>query len=112
VLVASIQARQQALEMGIRALSTAEDRQNAWYNLAILRAGNNDAPGVEAALRNAIACSPNWFKPHWTLAQLLARTGHPEEALSQARLAVQLDGGHDAEVTETWNALQRVHQGP
>ena len=31
-------ARQQALEAGIRAVSNAEDRQNAWYNLAALLA--------------------------------------------------------------------------
>ena len=30
--------------------------------------------GVEHALRNAIAWAPNWFRPHWTLAQVLALT--------------------------------------
>jgi len=107
ILVASIEARQQALEAGLRAVGTAEDRQNAWYNLATLRAGNNDVPGVEDALRHAIAWAPNWFKPHWALARVLALGGHPQEALREAREAVQLDGGHDPEVTETWNTLQK-----
>jgi O-antigen ligase len=107
ILVASIEARQQALEAGLRAVGTAEDLHNAWYNLAMLRAGNNDAPGVEEALRHAIACAPNWFKPHWALAQVLALAGHRQEALLEAREAVQLDGGHDPEVTETWNTLEK-----
>ena len=99
-------ARQEALEAGIRAVSNAEDRQNAWYNLAALLAANNDATGTERALRNAIAWAPNWFKPHWTLATLLARTRHGGEALEEARVAMELDGGHDPEVAATWKQLQ------
>ncbi len=106
----SIQARQQALEAGARAVGTAEDRQNAWYNLAMLRAGNNDARGVEDALWNAIACAPKWFKPHWALAQALALAGHRPEALLEARQAVELDGGHDPEVSATWNTLRNTLQ--
>jgi O-antigen ligase len=103
----SILARRQALEAATRATTTAEDRQNAWYNLAMLKAENNDARGTERALRSAIDCAPNWFKPHWTLARLLAMTNRPTEALTEADLAVGLDGGHDAEVMETWKTLQK-----
>ncbi len=99
-------ARAQAVEAGIRATNTAEARQNAWYNLSILLAVGNDAAGMERSLRNAIAWSPNWFKPHWALAQLLEMTGRHAEALAEARAAVDLDGGHDAEVTETWKRLR------
>jgi len=106
VLITSINARQQALVSGLRATTTAEDRQNAWYNLAMLRAVNNDAAGVESALRAAIDCAPTWFKPRWTLAQVLALTGQREEALREAQAAVELNGGRDAEVTETWNKLR------
>jgi len=105
-LPTSILARRASLEAATRATTTAEDRQNAWYNLAMLRAESNDAAGVERALRNAIACAPSWFKPRWTLAQLLAITNRPHEALAQADLAVQLDGGHDPEVLATWKALK------
>jgi O-antigen ligase len=108
IFTARILARQQALEAGIRAVSTAEDRQNAWYNLSILLAGQNDAAGVERSLRNAIAWSPNWFKPHWALAQLLDLTSHRAEALKEARDAVELDGGKDQEVTETLRKLEFV----
>ncbi len=99
-------AAQQALDAGIRAVSTSEDRQNAWYNLAMLLAAKNDAPGAERALRSAIAWAPRWFKPHWALARLLALTGHPAEAAEEARIAYECDGGHDAEVADTWKQLQ------
>jgi O-antigen ligase len=98
-------ARQEAMEAAIRAAGNAEDRQNAWYNLAELLAQQNDAAGTERALRNAIAWAPNWFKPHWALAKLLALTGRRPEALEESRIAVERDGGHDAEVAETWKQL-------
>ena len=110
IFATRLAARQQAMEAGFRAVSTAEDRSNAWYNLAGLLAGNNDTAGVEHALRNAIVWAPNWFKPHWALAQMLALTGRREEALAEARAAVERDGGHDTQVTETWNALEKHYR--
>ena len=71
LFASSLLARQEAVKAGIAATRTSEDRDNAWYNLATLFAANNDAASVERSLRNAIAWAPNWFKPHWTLAQLL-----------------------------------------
>jgi len=100
-------ASQQALESGIRAVSSVEDRQNAWYNLATLLATRNDPAGVERSLRNAIAWAPNWFKPHWTLAEFLELTDRHEEALKEARTAVECDGGKDPEVTETWRKVSK-----
>ncbi len=100
------EARQQALEAAIRAAGNAEDRQNAWYNLAALLAQENDAQGTGRALRNAIAWAPNWFKPHWALARLLAISGYGAEALAEARIAVDRDGGHDPEVAQTLRQLQ------
>jgi hypothetical protein len=108
IFATRLQATQQALDAGIRATRTAEDRQNAWYNLATLLAGQNDAAGVERSLHNAIAWSPNWFKPHWALAQLLEATHRHREALTEARLALGLDGGRDPEVAETWKKLQQT----
>jgi len=105
IFATRLAASQQALESGIRAVTSAEDRQNAWYNLATLLANQNDAAGVERSLRNAIAWAPNWFKPHWTLAQFLELTNRHEEALAEARTAVECDGNKDREVTETWTKL-------
>jgi hypothetical protein len=101
-----LQAAGQAIQAAIRATRTSEDRQNAWYNLATLLASQNDATGVERSLRNAIAWSPNWFKPHWALAQLLEATGRHDEALVEGRLALDLDGGRDPQVSVTWQKLQ------
>ena len=107
VLSTRVQAAQQAMEAAIRATRTAEDRQNAWYNLAKLLAGQNDTAGVERSLRNAIAWAPNWFKPHWVLAQLLEATGRHEQASAEAEAAFDLDNARDPEVSETWRKLQR-----
>ena len=106
IFATRVLARQQALDAGVRAVRNAEDRQNAWYNLAILLADRNDAAGSERALRNAIAWAPHWFKPHWALARLLALAGRGEQAAQEAGIALQCDGGHDAEVSDTWKRLQ------
>jgi putative inorganic carbon (HCO3(-)) transporter len=106
-LATQLQARQQAMEAGIRATSTAEDRQNAWFNLATLFAAENNVAATERSLHNAIAWSPNWFKPHWSLAQLLEMTNRHSEALREARAAVERNGGHDPEVTETLRKLEQ-----
>jgi len=90
-----------------RATHTAEDRQNAFVNLAAFYATENNAPGVEQSLRDAIAVAPNWFKPHWLLAQVLAREGRLAEAETEARMAVERDGGNNPEVTRTWEQLRR-----
>ncbi|HLK17988.1 MAG TPA: O-antigen ligase family protein [Bryobacteraceae bacterium] len=108
----SLKARQEAVQAGIRATNFAEDRANAWYNLANLLAAGNDPVSVERSLRNAIAWSPNWFKPHWTLAQLLELTNRPEDALAEATEAVNLDANHDPEVTATWKRIRNIRPKP
>jgi O-antigen ligase len=112
VFAASLMARQEALQAGLRATRTAEDRANAWYNLATLFAADNNAANVERSLRNAVAWAPNWFKPHWTLAQLMELTNRHGEALAEAAKAVELDGGHDPEVAETFRKLQQSSPAP
>lgn len=96
-----IQAIVQSGVAGMQATGTAEDPFDAWYNLAQLSATRNDAAGAERALRSAIAAHPNWFKPHWTLAQLLVLLGRGPEASAEAALAVQLDAGKHPEVQQT-----------
>ncbi|MGH9664030.1 MAG: O-antigen ligase family protein [Bryobacteraceae bacterium] len=108
IFATRVEARTQALRAAARAARTAEDRQNAWYHLATLLAGEGDAAGAEHSLRNAIAWAPNWFKPHWTLAQLLELTGRRDEALAEAAEAVARDGGHNPEVRETLRKIQQI----
>jgi O-antigen ligase len=112
LFASSLMARQEAIKAGIAAVSTSEDRENAWYNLATLFAMNNDAASVERSLRNAIAWAPNWFKPHWTLAKLLEMANRPTQALVEAAEAAKLDAGHDPEVTETWEHLRKMQPTP
>ncbi len=101
-----IPAWQQGLEAAIRATDTAEDRQNAWYNAAQLYASENNWPRTEDSLRSAIRAAPNWFKPHWILAQVLLAGGRLEEAGAEAKLAADLDGGRDADVARTWDQVR------
>jgi Tfp pilus assembly protein PilF len=74
--------------------------------LAALRAAINDAPGVEQSLRQAIVVAPNWYKAHWLLAQVLEREGRRAEALEEARLAFDRDGGKHVEVRQTRDQLE------
>jgi hypothetical protein len=77
---------------------SAEDRHNAWYNLATLYAAKNDFAGTEWSLRESIAWSPEWFKPHWMLARTLALAGRADEARLEASIAVDLNNGRNPEV--------------
>jgi O-antigen ligase len=99
-------ASQQAFMTARRAVETSEERQNAWYNLAGFYATRNDGAGVEACLRHSVGASPNWFKSHWALAQVLLLSGRRTEALGEAVRAADLDGGKDPEIAKF---LQRVH---
>jgi O-antigen ligase len=98
-------AWRESMYAGQRATHTAEDRQNAFFNLAQLCAQQNDVARTEQNLRAAIQIAPNWFKPHWILAELLMRTGRAAEAREEARVAMSMDAGKDPEVVRTWNAL-------
>jgi O-antigen ligase len=99
--LAAAQLGREAYDAAVRACGAAEQRQNALYNLAMFDASRNDAEGTERSLRAAIEAAPNWFKPHWTLARLLALQGHSEPARQEALIAMDLDGGRDAEVRQT-----------
>jgi O-antigen ligase len=100
-----LQALAQSGTAALRATETSEDPFNAWYNVAALYASQNDAAGAERSLRSAIAAHPNWFKPHWTLAQVLQVEGRTEDAEREARLAADLNGGKNPEVALT---LKRI----
>ncbi len=106
-LLTSVKAWQEAVQSGIRAAHGDEERQNAWYHLASLYAQVNNPKDAEKSLRGAIAASPNWFKPHWMLAQVLRATGKRDEALAEAAAAVERDGGKHREVSDTLRQLQK-----
>src|SRR5579862_585127 len=89
-----------------RATTAVEDPFNAYYNLAAYYARLNDFPHTEQCLRTAIAYAPNWFKPHWMLAQVLLAASRPQEAEVEAAAAVALDGGKHAEVIGTLDHIR------
>jgi hypothetical protein len=97
----SLAAAQQALSAAVRASRSSDEPENAWLNLAVFYGRQNDPVHTEQSLRAAIACAPNWFKPHWLLAQVLRVTGRLQEARGEAMLAAELDGGKDPEVART-----------
>src|SRR4029079_76996 len=104
-----IQAVAQSGAVALLATTTAEDPFDAWYNVAQISAARNDVAGTERALRSAIAANPHWFKPHWTLAQLLNLLSRRTEAVKEAELALQLNAGKHSEVERT---LAPIIQGP
>ncbi len=95
------QAFAQAGAAALRATQQAEDPFNAWYSLSELYALKNDSRQTESSLRAAIAASPNWFKPHWALAQLLRLESRMDEAESEAAQAADLNAGKHPEVAGT-----------
>lgn len=99
--VAAVGATVEAGRAALRATGTAEYPANAWYNLAAFSASQNDAANAEISLRAAIAANSKWFKPHWTLAQLLLLESRLDEAQREAALAAMLDGGRFPEVART-----------
>lgn len=106
---ASRSASAQAFRIAKGAVETSEERQNAWYSLAGFYAAGNDLAGVETCLRLSEEASPNWFKPHWALAQVLLLSGRRAEAKAEAARAADLDGGKDPEIA---NLLQSLHDSP
>jgi O-antigen ligase len=96
----------QAEDAAERAILTAEEPFNAWYNAAQLLAMENNPGATERCLRAAIQAHPYWFKPHWTLAQLLALQSRPQEAGWEAEIAADLDNGKDPEVAETLRQIR------
>jgi tetratricopeptide (TPR) repeat protein len=94
-------AWQQALLAAVHAVDSSDNAHNAWYNLALFFGAQNDAAGAERALRRAILAAPNWYKPHWLLAETLLRTGRTELALAESAAAVDLNGGRNQEVLRT-----------
>jgi O-antigen ligase len=99
-----------ATQAAARATASADNPPNAWYNLAMFSAEQNDASKVEVALRASSALAPNWFKPHWSLASLLEITGRHADAIAEARRANLLDAGKDREVKRTVARLTQIQR--
>jgi len=99
-------AWREGLEAAKRATGSAEERENAWLNLAVFYGRENDYVHTEEALRAAIASAPNSYKPHWLLAQVLWLGGRLPEAEAEAARAADLDGGKNQEVARTLTGIR------
>lgn len=99
-------ARGYAMASALRATLTADDRQNALLNFAAFQSPYGDAAAVERTLRIAIDAAPNWYKPHWLLAQVLALEGRTAEAHTEAQAAIDRGGGRHPEVQATMDSLR------
>ncbi len=91
----AIEIAQQAAE---RSTTNAEEPFLAWLNRAQVAAQREDFQGIESCLRQAIAASPNWYRPHWMLARHLLRESRQDEAATEAALATELAAGHHPEL--------------
>ena len=99
--IARFECSRVATQAAARATVTADNPPNAFYNLAMFAAALNDARGTEKELRQAASLAPNWFQPHWALANLLARAGRHSDAVAEIQRALFLTGGKNQEVAET-----------
>jgi O-antigen ligase len=100
-----------AAQAAQRATRSAEEPFAAWYNLAQIASQREDYVTTDSSLRKAIDAHPNWFKPHWMLAQELSLMDRNREAEQQAALAVELDGGHHPEVAQTLRDIRALITG-
>jgi tetratricopeptide (TPR) repeat protein len=96
--------KEQALTISAQAAWNAtwdsEEPYVAWYTRAQISALQDDFEDAATSLRQAVHLHPNWYRPHWMLAQQLLRASRPDEARKQAALAAELDAGHHPEVTK------------
>jgi O-antigen ligase len=90
----------------LSATRTSEDPFDAWYNLAVISGLNNNGVRAEQCLRAAVGSHPNWFKPHWSLSQVLRVEGRTEEARQEAAVAADLDAGKHPEVSRTLDEIR------
>jgi tetratricopeptide (TPR) repeat protein len=82
------QALRAAYTAALNATRTSEELSNAWYNLAGFLATTNSPHDVERSLRESIAAAPNWYKPHWVLAQLYLLEKRLDDAQREAEVAL------------------------
>jgi predicted Zn-dependent protease len=86
------QALPAAYNTALNATRTSEERSNAWYNLAGFLSATNSPADVERSLRESINAAPNWYKPHWILAQLYLAEKRLDDAQHEAETALACNG--------------------
>jgi hypothetical protein len=106
-VLARFECARVATQAAARATITADNTPNAFYNLAMFAAAMNDAHGTEKELRQAASLAPNWFQPHWALANLLERSGRHADAVAEIQRAVFLTDGRNPEVADADKRIEK-----
>jgi TolB-like protein len=79
-------------EEALRAIALDDSRPEPHLELAFAALDQNwDWITCRNELQRARTASPNSTSVHWTYAQFLVRTGHADEAVAEANIALQLD---------------------
>ncbi|HKD61380.1 MAG TPA: tetratricopeptide repeat protein [Terracidiphilus sp.] len=79
-------------EEALKAIQLDDSRPEPHLQLALAALDQNwDWATCQSELERAVAMSPNSTNAHWSYAQYLIRTGHAEEAMAQADVALKLD---------------------
>jgi len=80
-----------AEELALRALDADSSLGETYYAIALIRSASGDFRASMRALGEALRRSPLNGEAHSVVAQLLAETGHLDDALARAALAIRLD---------------------
>jgi O-antigen ligase len=107
--VARLECSQIATQAAAHATITADNPPNAWYNLAMFAAAHNDGKGTEKALRTATELAPNWFRPHWALANFLTLSGRKSEAVVEIDRASLLGAGKSPQVSDSLRTIAQAN---
>jgi hypothetical protein len=94
-----------AYTAALNATRTSEERSGAWYNMAGFLSTTNSPTDVERSLRESIAAAPNWYKPHWVLAQLYLAEKRLDDAQREAEIALSCNG----KAPEILNTVENIH---
>ncbi len=90
------------------ALDAVPSPQLAAVHLASLCVLQGRWAEAEQALAAAIRAAPEWYRPHWLLAELLSQQGRRSEAAGQARLALLLGGREHPDVLQRCLAIEKL----
>jgi Flp pilus assembly protein TadD len=72
-------------------------------------AAHNDGKGTEKALRTAAELAPNWFRPHWTLANFLTLSGRKSEAVAEIDRAAFLGASKSSQVSDSLRTIAQAN---
>jgi len=98
-----------AVSAATQGSATYDNRANALFNVAALHWTAGEMEQADAATRAALLCAPNWYKPHWLMAEILHARGQTGEAATEFRRAEFLAGPHEPDLEEASRRILFAH---